>query len=130
MSRPRAWVPMPDAESGEFNPFAGFAYEIRALPCQTLARGQTKTPVKVSCILNAILMEHGEEQLAGYRDEVLGWVSDQGTERSISKYPLPCTISMFGKILEMGGMETQAAADVVAPGGFVSRPFFHQAVDV
>ena len=32
LSRPRAWVPMPDAESGEFNPFTGFAYEIRALP--------------------------------------------------------------------------------------------------
>ena len=79
--------------------------------------------MKVSCILNAILMEHGEEQLAGYRDEVLRWVSDQGTERSISKYPLPSTISMFGKILEMGGMETQLAAHVVAPGGFVSRPW-------
>ena len=127
-SRPSSWVP--DAEEGQFNPFKGFDHCVRALPCQTLARGQTKVPMKVACLLNSILMEHGVDKLQHYRQEVRGWVSDQGTERAISKYPLRDGLAVLGKPLRLDMEGHDLPADVVGRGGEASRPFFHSSLDV
>ena len=127
-SRSSSWVP--DAEEGQFNPFKGFDQCVRALPCQTLARGQTKVPMKVACLLNSILMEHGVDKLQHYRQEVRGWVSDQGTERAISKYPLRDGLAVLGKPLRLDMEGHDLPADVVGRGGEASRPFFHSSLDV
>ena len=80
---PQAWALL----SENFNPFGGFEWERRTMPLTTLARGHGNSSMKFSRMLHAIIQEQGTEGIPAYRKEVLGYLSDQGTERHLFSYP-------------------------------------------
>jgi hypothetical protein len=74
---------MPDP----FDAFKGFRWELRSLPCTTIARQESSTMVKTSRLAHVAVLESGPEHLWDWRISVLGFLSDQGTERGIRSAP-------------------------------------------
>jgi hypothetical protein len=80
--------PMPFFIKPDDDPFSGFTWERRSLAIQTIARKHASVAVNVNRTADAATLETGAEGLLGWRYEVKGFLSDQGSsDRGITKSP-------------------------------------------
>ena len=72
-----------------FNPFtSGLEVERRSLPALTLGKGQASTAHKARLLLHCACLEYGQQHLRLFRQQVVAFLSDQGTERNLPQFPL------------------------------------------
>ena len=117
---------VPVDSSGEVDPWAGFTVERRTMVVTTIARGESSAALKTMRVLRIVCLENTAAALPQYRDEVRGFLSDQGTERLICKYPLD-TAAKVKEAVRGLARDTGAAA---THERVRALPFFPKALEI
>ena len=71
-------------------PLGGFAWGTRMMPVTCLGGRDTSTVHKVCKLIHSAALESGRH-FSSWRDQVVGFLSDQGTERKVATAPLLST---------------------------------------
>jgi hypothetical protein len=80
--------PLPLDISIDMDPLAGFMWELRSTPLQTIGKKHSSVAAKLNRVIASVTMENGPENMTGWRLEVKGFLPDQGSgERGIPKAP-------------------------------------------
>ncbi|CAE6940604.1 unnamed protein product [Symbiodinium sp. CCMP2592] len=119
---------VPVDASGQVDPWRGFAVERRTMVVTTIARGESSAALKTMRVLHIICLENTAVALPQYRGEVRGFLSDQGTERLICKYPLDTAANVREAV--RGFARDTGAAAAAAHERVRALPFFPEALEI
>ena len=67
---------------------SGFEVERRSMPALTLGKGEASTAQKARLLLHCACLEYGQDNLKIWRQQVVSFLSDQGTERGLPSFPV------------------------------------------
>ncbi|CAE7307383.1 unnamed protein product [Symbiodinium sp. CCMP2592] len=93
----------------------------------TIARGESSAALKTMRVLHIICLENTAVALPQYRGEVRGFLSDQGTERLICKYPLDTAANVKEAVR---GLARDTGAAAAAHERVRALPFFPEALEI
>ena len=83
MTRPASFSIDPE----NLDPFGGFTWVRRSMVVTTMNKARTSGAMKLQRLAHAAALEAGAENLWAWRNQVKGFLSDQGTERGICSAP-------------------------------------------